>query len=298
MTVVSGPNPVHALRYCREVTKRRARNFYYGLRLLPEPQRSALYAVYAWMRQADDLVDDAGVDLAEVRDDIDAFGRATEAALAGEVAGNDPVLIGLRESARRFPLVMEPFRAMLDGQLDDVAGCRYDDFASLRGYCERVASSVGLICITIWGYDDDRAPALATERGIALQLTNILRDFVEDDEAGRVYLPAEDFARHGLTPEGLRSWSDPEAAREFVLEQIVRAESFYRSSAPLDAMITPACRPTLWAMTRIYRGLLAQMAADPARLVSGPRIRLTALNKGTIAISARFRAGGARIGRP
>ncbi len=206
----------------------------------------------------------------------------------------DPVLVGLHEVARRFPLDVELFRAMLEGQLDDLAGRSYRIFDDLREYCERVASSVGLVCISIWGYEGEEAPTLAVERGIAFQLTNILRDVNQDLDSGRVYLPREDFERHGITPETLRAWADPVRCRSFLLEQIDRAEDFYRRSDPLDGMITPACRPTLWTMTRIYHGLLGQMRADPARIIRGRRVRLGALNKGTIVIRARLRARSAR----
>ena len=302
MTAIEAISTAAALLYCREVTRRRARNFYYGLKLLPEPQRSALYAIYAWMRRADDLVDAAGEGGKTAETKLVDFGRKTVDAVGGAAAGTtsartamrDPVLVGLHEVARRFPLDVELFRAMLEGQLDDLAGRSYRTFADLREYCERVASSVGLVCISIWGYEGEEAPTLAVERGIAFQLTNILRDVNQDLDSGRVYLPREDFERHGITPETLRAWADPVRCRSFLLEQIDRAEDFYRRSEPLDDMITPACRPTLWTMTRIYHGLLRQMRADPARIIRGRRVRLGALNKGTIVIRARLRARSAR----
>lgn len=282
-----------AFRYCRELTRARARNFYHGLKLLPEPRRSALYAIYAWMRAADDIADDGPSDVKEARARVVAFREQTRRALGGTVDAADPILVALRETAARYPIPMEQFDAMLDGQLEDLDGCVYRAFADLRRYCERVASSVGLICIEIWGYDDARARDLAIDRGIAFQLTNILRDFVEDEANGRVYLPAEDFARHHLTPEALRGWAAPERCRRFLEEQIERAESYYRSSVGLDAMIDPSCVPTLWAMTEIYHGLLLRMQSDPAQLVRGPRVRLTAISKGAIAIRARLRSRGA-----
>lgn len=297
MTLVQMHNPAAAMRYCRDLTRRRAKNFYYGLKLLPEPQRSALYAMYAWMRRADDLTDGSrDVEVDAVRGKIEAFRFATTAVFDGAEIGDDPVLISLKEVASQYPIRLEHFHAMLDGQLDDLSRCRYETFQELRSYCYRVASTVGLICITIWGYDDDRAPQLAVDRGIAFQLTNILRDFIEDDDNGRVYLPAEDFRRHELDPALLRRWADGPRCRRFVLEQIERAESYYQRSEPLDEMIDSVCLPTLWAMTTIYRGLLAKMKRDPRQLVSGPRIRLTAAQKGLIALRARWRARGALRG--
>ena len=294
MTAAPPPMSAGTMRYCRAVTRARARNFYYGLKLLPEPRRSALYAMYAWMRRADDLADESSVDPETARGRIAAFRAATASALAGHTDDHDPVLIGLRETAARFPLSSQHFSDMLDGQLDDLNGRCYETFEELREYCGRVASSVGRLCIEIWGYADDRAPAFAAERGLAFQLTNILRDYAEDFDAGRVYLPAEDFQRHGLEPGALRQWVDGERCRQFVLEQVERAASSYRRSAPLDEMITASCRPTLWAMTAIYRRLLDQVAREPARIALGPRLRLSAARKGAIAIAAKWRAGAAR----
>jgi phytoene synthase len=295
VTGAQASNPDEALRYCRDLTRRRARNFYYGLKLLPEPQRWALCAVYAWMRRADDLADGASrVDVELARRGIADFRRATADVFDGGVVGDDAVLISLREVTALYPVRVEHFHAMLDGQLDDVSRCRYETFEDLRDYCYRVASTVGLICITIWGYRDKRAPELAVDRGIAFQLTNVLRDFVEDHDAGRVYLPAEDFRRHGLEPAALRRWADGPRCEQFMIEQIGRAESYYRSSQPLDEMINPTCVPTLWAMTRIYHGLLEKMRKNPAQLVSGPRVRLTGTRKAMIALRARWRARGMR----
>jgi phytoene synthase len=177
---------------------------------------------------------------------------------------------------------------MLDGQREDVQQRRYHSFEQLRHYCYRVASTVGLLCIEIWGYDDPAARELAVDRGIAFQLTNILRDYAQDFDAGRVYLPDEDFERARLTPRQLRNWSDPAACSALIWQQIDRAEMFYRRSALLDEMIRSSCRPTLWAMTTIYRGLLEKMKDNPSRLVLGGRLRLSAARKGTIAIRAKW----------
>ncbi len=294
MTAVDVDNAAEAMRYCRDLTRRRARNFYYGLKLLPEPQRSALYAIYAWMRIADDLADGSGIEPEAAKRRIEEFRRVTEEALIGPATDGDPVLVGLQQTAAAFPIKAEHFYAMLAGQLDDLNGRRYETFEDLRRYCVRVASSVGLICIEIWGFEGDDTQGYAVDRGIALQLTNILRDYCEDYDVGRVYLPAEDFRRHELTPDELRRWSDPRKCEGFLLEQIDRAESYYVGSKPLDERIDRACVPTLWAMTEIYHRILHKMRADPSQVVLGPRIRLSAAHKGAIAIRSRFKGHGPR----
>jgi phytoene synthase len=280
-----------ALAHCREVTRRCARNFYYGLKLSPEPQRSALYAIYAWMRRADDLVDCASPsDPDGLREQLSRFRAATDAALDGRTDPSDPLWIGLADTAKRFGLPGEHFHAMLDGQQDDVARAIYPTFNDLRGYCYNVASTVGLLCIEIWGYGDAAAREMAVDRGIAFQLTNILRDFAQDFDAGRIYLPQDELAAHNLTVGDLRAWRDPLTCAKFMVHQIDRAEGYYQRSTGLEAMITESCRPTLWAMTTIYHGLLRKMRDDPARLMSGQRVRLSAVRKGFIALQARWQA--------
>ncbi len=287
-------NSTEAYETCRQITRARARNFYYGLKLLPEPQRSSLYAVYTWMRMADDLVDDAATskDAAEA---LSAFRAQTESALNGRPHSNEAVWIALADVAGRTALEHEPFNQMLQGQLDDIQEQRYETFADLERYCHRVASSVGLVCIAIWGYEGsrERAEELATKRGVAFQLTNILRDFNEDYAIGRVYLPADEFKAHNLTPTQLNEWSDKKACLDFTTEQIDRAMQYYIESEELDAMITPRCQPTLWAMTRIYRQLLTKLSENPARLADPRRLRLSGLQKSAIAIQARLRSSQA-----
>jgi phytoene synthase len=276
------------MQYCRDLTRKRARNFYYGLKLLPEPRRSAMYAIYAWMRRADDLADGGIAELDAASERIEALRGATDRAFAGD-PGDDPVLIGVADTASRFPIQAEHFHDMLDGQLDDLAGQTYTTFDELHEYCRRVASSVGLVCIEVWGYDGDDTPLMARDLGVAFQLTNILRDYVEDYDAGRVYLPDEEFAKHGTTPDDLRHWRQPDRCVAMLRMQIERAESFYRRADRLDERIEPGSLPTLWAMRAIYHRLLEKIRRDPAQLIRGPRVGLTKMEKGTIALRARLR---------
>jgi len=281
----------HAMAHCRAVARRRARNFYYGMKLSPEPQRSALFVVYAWMRQADDLVDGAvASDGSDIQSALESFRIHTDAALGGEPINEDPLWIGLAATAAAFRLPCESFHGMLDGQVDDLVTRRYETADQLRHYCYRVASTVGLLCIAIWGYEDDAARDLAIDRGIAFQLTNILRDFRQDYDQDRIYIPRADFAEFDLTPDMLRRWERPAACAAMLDAQLRRAEVLYDRSAALDEMISPRCRPTLWAMTSIYRGLLRKMQRDPSRIVLARRMRLSALHKGAIALKAQWQA--------
>ena len=288
MTAVEGiPAEIApAVAECERITRERARNFWYGLKLTPGARRAAMYVIYAWMREADDMADAEGIAPEERVRRIAGFRAATDAALAGIPPDHSPVWTGLAWVARQHSLSAKDFHDMLDGQLSDVGPANYETWDDLRAFCYRVASTVGLVSIRVWGYEDPAAPGLAVDRGIAFQLTNILRDFREDFDMGRVYLPAEDFRRFDLTPERLRRWDAPAQCEEFMRAQCLRAEQFYVRSAPLDGMITPACVPTLWAMTEIYHGILGRIRADPGAVMRG-RVRLSPLRKAWIA----WRAG-------
>jgi len=290
---------------CEAITRRRARNFWYGLRLTPEPARGAMYAIYAWMRQADDLADaDADAletvgaampDAAVRRTRIEQLRERTIRLFRGEACSaqdrTDPVWTAMADVVRRHRLEFAPFSAMLDGQIEDIDGRAYRTFDDVRGFCERVASTVGVVCVRIWGVADpstlDTALELAVDRGVAFQLTNILRDVREDRRRGRVYLPGDELAAHGLDADALLRWEPAPTCRAFVLEQVARAESLYRRSAPLEALITPTCRPTLWAMTSIYHGILERIASRPERIVGRRRVRLSSITKAMIALRAR-----------
>lgn len=300
MSVVSAPSTVprgapseallRASRACEEITRRRARNFYYGLRLTPEPERFAMFIIYAWMRQADDLADAGGAAPAERCGGIELFRSATDAAFDGRPIDDSALWVGFSEVTRRWPVRRQDFHDMLDGQLADIRGEKHGNWEDLRRFCYRVASTVGLICIHVWGFRNADAPRLAIDRGIAFQLTNVLRDFREDFDNGHVYLPASDFEAMELTPEMVRRWQPADRCSEFIRAQAERARAHYQSSLALDSMITPSCEPTLWAMTTIYRGLLEKILADPARVAHERRIRLSAARKAWIAFRARFKA--------
>lgn len=299
--------PAHAepdFEACREIVRAHARNFYYGLRLTPEPKRSAVYAVYAWMRAGDDDIDLPGTPEEKLAR-LERFERRSECAFAGDPldseAAAQPAWRAFAHTVSAFTIDRDDLRALLRGLRDDLHQDAdtlpgrpvYASRADLDQYCYRVASVVGLICIDIWGLrpGTDRAEArkLAALRGLAFQLTNILRDFAEDFDRGRVYLPAEDLEASGLSPTELREWSDHPRCCGLVRSIAAWAGSAYRASAPLDRMITPSCAPTLWAMTMIYARLLSKIDADPRRVVSH-RVRVRAVHKAGIAVAAALKA--------
>ncbi|MEE2907949.1 MAG: phytoene/squalene synthase family protein [Planctomycetota bacterium] len=282
-----------ALDHCREVTRREAKNFYYGLRLLPEPQRSALYCIYAWMRQADDLADDEpGRSHPELAaQSLEAFREDTRRSIAGTLESNEPMWQAFQATVRHFELEAAPFEAMVDGQIADLDFKQPDTMEDLLTYCKQVASSVGQVCISIWGYDDPAALRLADERGIAFQLTNVLRDIREDHVNGRVYLPVSLLESCQLDMQTLLDWDHPTQCETLIRQLVEQGAGYYRSSSPLDSKITKSCRPTLRAMTRIYHGLLRRIDRNPRSVVGPRRVRLGGLRKMSIAITARVQAG-------
>lgn len=298
-------NAEAALEACAAITRNEARNFYYGLRLLPVRERRALYAVYAWMRVLDDLADDDAVDAASRRSGIARLEARTRAVFAdpagapGDASGDareDAVLAALAAVLREFPMDQADFMGAVEGQRMDlpsegIAPRAFATYAETELYCDRVASTVGRICLGVWGMRDGADPEIArelsTRRGIAFQLTNILRDIREDHVRGRCYLPADELAASGLTVESLLAWTDDARCARFMHIQCSRAERIFAESMALDGMVAPRAVPTIRAMSAIYRGILRRIARDPRRALA-ERVRLSAFEKSWIALRARF----------
>jgi len=159
-----------ARRYCAQITRHQAANFYYGMRLLPARKREALFAVYAFARRIDDIGDGP---LPPGRK-LELLGEAAQS--LSQPPGDDLVLVGVREAESRFPLPRQSFLDLIQGVRMDVEGVGYERFDELVVYCRRVAGSIGRLCVAVYGSDDERAGGLADDLGVALQLTNILRD--------------------------------------------------------------------------------------------------------------------------
>ena len=166
------------------ITRREAKNFAYGIMVLPRAKRQAIAAIYAFARRVDDVAD-GELPLQEKRAELEQL----RAALKEDPA--DPVFVALRDARERFGIPREPLEALIDGGLQDTEQATYPDFAELRGYCEKVAGAVGLACVPVYG-SDDREHAMTL--GVALQLINIIRDVGEDRQLGRVYLPQDELA--------------------------------------------------------------------------------------------------------
>lgn len=258
----------HAYAACRAIAKREAKNFYYAFVALPAERRNAICAIYAFMRQADDLSDDEHLPHEERRRNLNAWLAGWHAAAAGGPT-LDPVFLAVRDAIQRYAIPLKLLDELVDGVSMDldrapaVGPDTYATFDDLYRYCYLVASVVGLVCIRIFGSSGEQAEKLAEETGIAFQLTNILRDVSEDAARNRVYLPLEDLTMHGVLLDSLlhrEPAAPPTYAERALLDSLARrAEQYYRSADELLPLIDPESRPALWVLVSIYHALLKRI---------------------------------------
>ncbi len=243
-------------RYCDDVARREAGNFYPAFRLLPRPQRLSMGALYTFMRIADDLSDEPAH--ADVKRRALADWRSgMREAMQGRYA--HPSHAALHDTVRTHGIPVEYLEALIDGVEMDLEPIEYRTFDDLRLYCYRVASVVGLCCIHIWGFRDERAKGLAEQAGLAFQLTNILRDLKEDAERGRVYLPTEELHRFGYDAVRLKRGVQDDAYRAMMRFEASRAQQLYDAAKPLAALLPPPGRAVYLMMSRTYRSLLNEI---------------------------------------
>lgn len=269
-----------AYRHCETITRAEARNFYYGIRLLPQEKRDAMSALYAFARRVDDIgdgssnADDKLIALARTRQEI-------EKVASGNPPAGDPVLIALADAIERYAMPIGALGELVTGCEMDCRETRYATFDDLAIYCRCVAGSIGRLSVAIFGSSDDgAAPALADTLGIALQLTNILRDIVEDRvQMGRVYLPAEDLSRFGCAEDA----SGPiDALVELVHFEAARSRSHYDQGLELLGLLDRRSRACVAAMSGIYARLLERIDKDP-RAILDRRLSLPTWEKAWVA---------------
>jgi 15-cis-phytoene synthase len=294
-----------AYRHCETVTRQQAKNFAYGITLLPADKRRALSAVYALARRIDDIGD--GTLPAERKLEELAAARKLVALLAdghaAEAAPDDFVLLALTDAAHRFPLPVDAFGELIDGCEADVRGTRYAGFSELEHYCRCVAGSIGRLSLGVFGSRDPAAATpLADALGIALQLTNILRDVKEDLGNGRVYLPAADLARFGCTlqPAGQDDTGGPGTIggpmAELMRFEADRARTWYATGMQLMPLLDRRSAACTGAMAGIYRRLLEHISARPDEALQR-RLSLPTREKAAIAVGALAGKGRRSPGR-
>ena len=284
-----------AYRECERITWSQARNFAYGIRLLPPAKRRGLAVIYAFARRIDDIGDGALppeqkiADLEAARQDVlnlDGNGVDGNGVDGNGVDGNrhdDPVLLALADVKRSFPVPVEAFGELIDGCVADVRGTRYETFEDLHYYCRCVAGSIGRLSLGIFGtsHDLDEAARLADSLGVALQLTNILRDIREDHQNGRVYLPAEDLAKFDVDLDA----PSPSQFTRLVEFEAERARDWYATGWQLLPMLDRRSAACTGAMAGIYRQLLERIAAQPGAVLNS-RVSLSTGEKAMVAVRA------------
>jgi 15-cis-phytoene synthase len=267
-----------AYRTCEQITRDEARNFFYGIRLLPPAKRRAMCAVYAFARRIDDIGD--GSLPSEAKLAALAEGRASLNWLAAPP--DDAVLVGLGDACERFPIPREALEDLVDGVEMDVRGATYETFDELVVYCRHVAGSVGRLCLGVFGTDNGPgAWSLADDLGVAMQLTNILRDVREDFGVGRIYLPAEDLRRFGC-PGDLAA-APPAAAAELIRFEAARDREWFDRGLKLLDHLDARSRACVLAMTGIYRRLLTLIEKHPDEVLER-RMSLPTWEKAWVAV--------------
>ncbi len=271
--------------YCQDRAAKSGSSFYYSFMFLPPEQRQAITALYAFCREVDDVVDEChDVSLAQTK--LEWWRQEVGRIFSG--TPTHPVGHALKDVLTRFKLPQEQFLEIIDGMAMDLSQTRYLDFKALQLYCYRVASVVGLLSVEIFGYENRQTLKYAHDLGLALQLTNIIRDVGEDARRGRIYLPIEDLQRFGVPAKDILETRYSDAFRELMAFQAERAEQFYEQAfAHLPAVDRKAQRPGL-VMAAIYRTLLGEIAADGFQVLDR-RISLTPVRKVWLAGSTWFK---------
>ncbi len=279
-------SPEAAYRQCEKITWAEARNFAYGIRLLPTPKRQAMAALYAMSRRIDDVGDgDWPQDrkLAALDDLHSVIGRLE----AGEVSDpSDPVLVGVANAAARYPIPVAALHEIVEGCEQDVRGQTYLTMNDTIRYCRLVAGSVGRLSLGVFGTKAGRhperegeAPRLADDLGVALQLTNMLRDLLEDHRMGRIYLPEQERDRYGILPG---QWAPPEHVGALVQYVAGQAAAWFERGLVLLGHLDHRSRACTAAMAGIYRRLLNRILAQPTRPLT-ERVSLPVWEKALVA---------------
>ena len=312
--------------FCEELTRREAGNFYHSFKYLPEEKRRSIMAYYAFCRRADDIADGDFEDVfpggssddpesVNYRSDIERLSpgnpvldrstyndkmsqlfyyRKKLSTAYGGYTSTDPIFIALKDTVQKYGIQRQLLDDMISGMENDFHKNRYQTFEELYSYCYRVASTVGLVCIEIYGYDNPKAKEYAESWGVFMQLINIIRDVSEDAKRDRIYLPLEDLARWGISEEDVKSG---EALLEhpgwapFVEEYLERADGYRQRAFKLLAHLDKSARYSPAAMASFYHSIMTKITKKNGDVFS-ERIQLTKTEKillaGYVYIRYRF----------
>ena len=314
--------------FCEELTRREAGNFYHSFKYLPNDKRRAIMAYYAFCRRADDIADGDFVDVfpggssddpesMEYRESIERLSpggpvldrsayndkmsqlfyyRKKLSTAYGNITSTDPIFIALKDTVRRYGIQRQLLDDMISGMENDFHKNRYQTFEDLYSYCYRVASTVGLVCIEIYGYDDPRAKEYAESWGIFMQLINIIRDVAEDANRDRIYLPLEDLSRWGITEQDVKSGKEllnHPGWVPFVEEYLDRADGYRQRAFKLLSHLDKSARYSPAAMASFYQSIMTKITKSKGDVFTD-RIQLTKTEKILLAayVYVRYRFFG------
>ncbi len=264
-----------AYEQCRRITRQQAKNFYYAFITLPPAKRKAIYAAYAFCRLCDDATDET-LPLTEKLRLLEQI--RSDLALAYQGQGPSPVFLALAHAATTYHIPQEYFEDVIKGVEMDLTKSRYQTFEELRLYCYRVAAVVGLICIQIFGYRDPRARDYGVDLGLAMQLTNILRDVNEDLERDRIYIPQDEMERFGYSERALKARRMDEAFQRLMGFQAQRARHYFQNGLHLLPLISPRSRACPAILAGVYSRILDRIEASHFNVFNG-RVSLSKREK-------------------
>jgi len=286
-------------RICYDVTRKTGKNFYYTFLLLPQAKRTAMYAVYAFMRRTDDISDELDDPALQLKLFHDLKEELSYACAGG--TETSALLPAFADAVSRYGIPKSYFIELIEGAEMDLSKKRYRNFDELYGYCYKVAGTVGLVCARVFGCAGPDALKYAEYCGIAFQLTNIIRDVREDAGRGRIYLPQEDLERFGYPEKDLLSFQDNDKFRELIRFQAERARQYYEKALPLFDYIDGDSRPALEAMMSIY-GLILKKTEKSGYDVMNRRIKPSFIEKisviGGLFLRSLFFAGNSERRTP
>ncbi len=252
---------------CRRITKENAKNFYYAFIALPLEKRSAIYAVYSFCRFCDDAVDEPSLPMDEK---LNRLANIRESLRNASSTGNaNPVFMALADTIAKHQIPLSYFEEVIKGVEMDLTINRYNTFEDLRTYCYRVASAVGLICVEIYGYRESKVRGYAVDLGLAMQLTNIIRDVQEDLGQDRIYLPLDELDRFGYSEEDLKAGIVNEAFRNLMTFQAWRARRHFQSGLQLMPHLSLRSRTSPAVLAALYQRILDRIEATGFNVFDG-----------------------------
>ena len=268
-----------AYAHCRRVAKEHAKNFYYAFRTLPREKRRAIYAAYAFCRHCDDIADEDLPHDEKMRLFADTRRRLTE---SQDGSAQDPVFMALGDAAKAFGIPAEYFEQIIEGVEMDLTKTRFQDFDELKTYCYHVASVVGLVCIEVFEYEDQAAKEHAVDLGIAMQLTNIIRDVKEDADRGRIYIPQDEIRSFGYSEEELLAGVSNDSFKSLMEFQADRARRYFEGGSRLIGLLPSHSKACPAVLQGLYSALLTRIE-DSGFDVFDRRIALSGPEKAILA---------------